>query len=59
LKDVDQKMLDKGLEHNRSFTVRGERQDEAGEMQSKLDLITPSLDYGEFRRCCTLRTELS
>jgi 3-hydroxyacyl-CoA dehydrogenase len=50
LKDVDQKMLDKGLEHIRSiYEGRVEKgKMSAGEMQSKLDLITPTLDYGEF-----------
>ncbi len=50
LKDVDQKMLDKGMEHIRSiYQGRVEKgKMSAGEMQSKLDLITPTLDYGEF-----------
>jgi 3-hydroxybutyryl-CoA dehydrogenase len=50
LKDVDQKMLDKGMEQIRA--IYGGRVEKgkmsAGEMQSKLDLITPALDYGEF-----------
>jgi 3-hydroxyacyl-CoA dehydrogenase/enoyl-CoA hydratase/3-hydroxybutyryl-CoA epimerase len=50
LKDVDQKMLDRGMEQIRS--IYQSRVDKgkmsAGEMQSKLDLITPALDYGEF-----------
>ncbi len=50
LKDVDQVMLDKGLAHIRS--IYQSRVDKgkmnAGEMQSKLDLIIPTLDYGEF-----------
>ncbi|CAG0935740.1 3-hydroxybutyryl-CoA dehydrogenase [Thermoflexales bacterium] len=50
LKDVDQAMLDKGLAHIRSiYEGRVEKgKMSAGEMQSKLDLITPTLDYGEF-----------
>jgi 3-hydroxyacyl-CoA dehydrogenase len=50
LKDVDQAMLDKGVEHIRSiYEGRVEKgKMSAGEMQSKLDLITPTLDYGEF-----------
>ncbi len=50
LKDVDQKMLDRGLEQIRS--IYQSRVDKgkmsAGEMQSKLDLLIPTLDYGEF-----------
>jgi 3-hydroxyacyl-CoA dehydrogenase / enoyl-CoA hydratase / 3-hydroxybutyryl-CoA epimerase len=50
LKDVDQAMLDKGLAQIRSiYQGRVEKgKMSAGEMQSKLDLITPALDYGEF-----------
>lgn len=50
LKDVDQAMLDKGLAHIRSiYEGRVEKgKMSAGELQSKLDLITPTLDYGEF-----------
>ena len=50
LKDVDQAMLDKGLAHIRSiYAGRVEKgKMSAGEMQSKLDLISPTLDYGEF-----------
>ena len=50
LKDVDQAMLDKGLAHIRSiYEGRVEKgKMSAGEMQSKLDLIIPTLDYGEF-----------
>ena len=50
LKDVDQAMLDKGMAHIRSiYEGRVEKgKMSAGEMQSKLDLITPTLDYGEF-----------
>ncbi|MDY6878290.1 MAG: 3-hydroxyacyl-CoA dehydrogenase [Chloroflexota bacterium] len=50
LKDIDQEMLDKGMEKARSIYQR--RVDKgkmsAGEMQSKLDLITPTLTYDEF-----------
>src|SRR3972149_7010282 len=50
LKDVDQAMLDKGLAQIRGiYQSRVEKgKISAGEMQSKLDLITPALDYGEF-----------
>ncbi len=50
LKDVDQAMLDKGVGHIRSiYESRVEKgKMSAGEMQSKLDLIIPTLDYGEF-----------
>jgi 3-hydroxyacyl-CoA dehydrogenase/enoyl-CoA hydratase/3-hydroxybutyryl-CoA epimerase len=50
LKDVDQKMLDRGLEQIRSiYQARVDKgKMNAGEMQSKLDLITPALDYTEF-----------
>ena len=50
LKDVDQAMLDKGLAQIRGiYQGRVEKgKMSAGEMQSKLDLITPALDYGEF-----------
>jgi 3-hydroxyacyl-CoA dehydrogenase len=50
LKDVDQAMLDKGLAHIRGiYAGRVEKgKMSAGEMQSKLDLISPTLDYGEF-----------
>src|SRR5512136_3008686 len=50
LKDVDQTMLDKGMAHIRGiYEARVEKgKMSAGEMQSKLDLITPTLDYGEF-----------
>jgi 3-hydroxyacyl-CoA dehydrogenase/enoyl-CoA hydratase/3-hydroxybutyryl-CoA epimerase len=50
LKDVDQAMLDRGMAHIRSiYEGRVEKgKMSAGEMQSKLDLIMPTLDYGEF-----------
>jgi 3-hydroxyacyl-CoA dehydrogenase/enoyl-CoA hydratase/3-hydroxybutyryl-CoA epimerase len=50
LKDVDQAMLDKGMAHIRSiYETRVEKgKMSTGEMQSKLDLIIPTLDYGEF-----------
>jgi 3-hydroxyacyl-CoA dehydrogenase len=50
LKDVDQAMLDKGMAHIRqiyqSRVDKGKMS--AGEMESKLALVTPALDYGEF-----------
>jgi len=50
LKDVDQEMLDKGMKRARSIYQR--RVDKgkmsAGDMESKLDLITPTLTYDEF-----------
>ena len=50
LKDIDQGMLDKGMEKARSIYQR--RVDKgkmsAGDMESKLDLITPTLTYDEF-----------
>ncbi len=50
LKDIDQKMLDAGMEKARSIYQR--RVDKGkmseGDMQSKLDLITPTLTYDEF-----------
>jgi len=50
MKDIDQKMLDVGMEKVRSIYQR--RVDKgkmtAGEMQSKLDLITPTLTYDGF-----------
>ncbi len=50
LKDVDQAMLDKGVAHIRGiYETRVEKgKMSAGEMQSKMDLIIPTLDYGEF-----------
>jgi 3-hydroxyacyl-CoA dehydrogenase len=50
LKDIDQKMLDAGLAKARSIyqhrVDRGKMG--AGDMESKLDLITPTLTYDEF-----------
>ena len=50
LKDIDQEMLDKGMQKARSIYQR--RVDKgkmsAGDMESKLDLITPTLTYDEF-----------
>jgi 3-hydroxyacyl-CoA dehydrogenase len=50
MKDIDQKMLDAGMEKIQSIYQR--RVDKgkmtAGEMQSKLDLVTPSLTYDGF-----------
>ncbi|GAB4531085.1 MAG: hypothetical protein Kow0063_09940 [Anaerolineae bacterium] len=50
MKDVDQKMLDAGMEKIRHIYQR--RVDKgkmsAGEMQSKLDLVTPTLTYDGF-----------
>lgn len=50
LKDIDQKMLDKGMEQLRSIYQR--RVDRGkmspGEMQEKVDLCTPTLSYDEF-----------
>jgi 3-hydroxyacyl-CoA dehydrogenase len=50
MKDIDQEMLDKGMEKARSIYQR--RVDKgkmsAGEMESKLDLITPTLNYEGF-----------
>ncbi len=50
LKDIDQTMLDKGMEKARSIYQR--RVDKGkmseGEMESKLSLITPTLTYDEF-----------
>jgi 3-hydroxyacyl-CoA dehydrogenase len=50
MKDIDQAMLDKGMERIRSIYQR--RVDKGkmseGEMQSKLDLVTPTLTYEEF-----------
>ncbi len=49
LKDIDQEMLDKGMEKARSIYQR--RVDKgkmsAGDMESKLDLITPTITYDE------------
>ena len=50
MKDIDQEMLDKGMEKARSIYQR--RVDKgkmsASEMESKLDLITPTLTYDGF-----------
>ena len=50
LKDIDQAMLDQGMAKARSIYQR--RVDKgnmsAGDMESKMDLITPTLDYDEF-----------
>jgi 3-hydroxyacyl-CoA dehydrogenase len=50
LKDIDQAMLDKGMEKARSIYQR--RVDKGkmstGDMESKLDMITPTLTYDEF-----------
>lgn len=50
LKDVDQGMLDKGMSHVRK--VYQGRVDKgkmsASELESKMALVTPALDYGEF-----------
>ncbi|MBC7264318.1 MAG: 3-hydroxyacyl-CoA dehydrogenase [Chloroflexi bacterium] len=50
LKDIDQQALDKGMETVRS--IYQSRVDKGkmspGEMQSKLDLVTPTLTYDEF-----------
>jgi 3-hydroxyacyl-CoA dehydrogenase len=50
LKDVDQKFLDRGMEQVRTIYQR--RVDKgkmsAGEMDSKMSLVIPTLDYSEF-----------
>ncbi|HEY4688767.1 MAG TPA: 3-hydroxyacyl-CoA dehydrogenase [Anaerolineae bacterium] len=50
LKDVDQAMLDKGMAHIRKIyqgrVDKGKMS--ASEMDSKLSLVVPALDYGEF-----------
>ena len=50
MKDIDQEMLDSGMEQIRSIYQR--RVDKgkmsAGDMESKLDLVTPTLSYDEF-----------
>jgi 3-hydroxyacyl-CoA dehydrogenase len=50
MKDIDQEMLDLGMEKIRSIYQR--RVDKgkmsAGDMQAKLDLVTPTLTYDEF-----------
>ncbi|MBN1814428.1 MAG: 3-hydroxyacyl-CoA dehydrogenase [Anaerolineae bacterium] len=50
MKDVDQEMLDKGMDKIRSIYQR--RVDKGkmseGDMQAKIDLVTPTLTYDEF-----------
>jgi len=50
LKDIDQAMLDKGMEHIRKIyqgrVDKGKMS--AGEMDSKVSLVTPTLDFSEF-----------
>jgi 3-hydroxyacyl-CoA dehydrogenase len=50
LKDIDQEMLDKGMEQLRSIYQRRVDRGKmsAGEMQEKVDLCTPTLTYDEF-----------
>ncbi len=50
LKDIDQQMLDKGMEQLRSIYQRRVDRGKmsAGEMQEKVDLCTPTLTYDEF-----------
>jgi len=50
MKDIDQAMLDKGMEKVRSiYQTRVDKgKMSAGEMQAKMDLITPTLNYDEF-----------
>jgi 3-hydroxyacyl-CoA dehydrogenase len=50
LKDIDQNMLDAGLAKARSIYQRRVDRGKmaAGDMESKLDLITPTLTYDEF-----------
>ncbi|MBN1977180.1 MAG: 3-hydroxyacyl-CoA dehydrogenase [Anaerolineae bacterium] len=50
MKDVDQGMLDKGMDKVRSvYQHRVDRgKMSAGDMQAKLDLVTPTLTYDEF-----------
>ena len=49
LKDIDQEMLDKGMEKARSIYQRRVDRGKmsAGDMESKLDLITPAITYDE------------
>ncbi len=49
LKDIDQEMLDKGMEQLRSIYQRRVDRGKmtAGEMQEKVDLCTPTLSYDE------------
>ncbi|MBN1954879.1 MAG: 3-hydroxyacyl-CoA dehydrogenase [Anaerolineae bacterium] len=50
MKDIDQAMLDKGMERIHSIyrgrVAKGKMSE--GEMQSKIDLVTPTLTYDEF-----------
>ena len=50
MKDVDQAMLDKGMDKIRSIYQRRVDRGKmnAGDMQAKLDLVTPTLAYDEF-----------
>jgi len=50
LKDVDQAMLDRGMAKARAIYQRRVEKGKmsAGDMQAKLDLITPALTYDEF-----------
>jgi len=50
LKDIDQEMLDKGMAKARSIYQRRVNKGKmsVGDMESKLDLITPTLTYDEF-----------
>jgi 3-hydroxyacyl-CoA dehydrogenase len=50
LKDIDQKMLDAGMAKAREIYQRRVEKGKmsAGEMESKLDLITPTLTYDDF-----------
>jgi len=50
LKDVSQEMLDKGMDALRSIYQRRVDRGKmsAGEMQEKVDLVTPTLSYDEF-----------
>ena len=50
LKDIDQGMLDKGMAKARSIYQRRVDRGKmsAGDMESRLDLITPTLTYDEF-----------
>jgi 3-hydroxyacyl-CoA dehydrogenase len=50
MKDVDQAMLDKGMDKIRSIYQRRVDRGKmnAGDMQAKLDLVTPTLTYDEF-----------
>ncbi len=50
LKDIDQEMLDKGMDQLRSIYQRRVDRGKmtSGEMQEKVDLCTPTLSYDEF-----------